>query len=165
VNTELNTEDLNTEDLNTEDVQSKKKRTKVFPWLLYAVTMVGCGYLLLYVFPRLSHFEQEDHVVTASAPAVSASRPCLELTSDQGTARDGFSRIAGWVRNNCEKRFNYVEVEYKLYDAGGDVVGGAMTNLAALGPYESWKFEAIAMQPYKRYQLAHIAADDASGAR
>ena len=63
------------------------------------------------------------------------------------------------MRNNCEKRYNYVEVEYKLYGAGGEVVGGAMTNLAVLGPHESWRFEAVAMQPYARYQLAHVAGD------
>ena len=26
-------------------------------------------------------------------------------------------RIHGWVRNNCEKRYNYVEVEYSSYGA------------------------------------------------
>jgi hypothetical protein len=91
--------------------------------------------------------------------AAAEPRPCLELTSDENAVRDGYGRIRGWVRNNCETRFNYVEVEYKLYGAGGDVVGGAVTNLANLGPYESWKFEAIAIQPYKRYQLARVSGD------
>jgi hypothetical protein len=134
-----------------------KNKEKFVRWLLCAVTIVGCTYILAYVFPQLSRYQAESSAVPAKAP--SGPRPCLELTSDQDSSSDGYGRIRGWVRNNCEKRFNYVEVEYKLYDAGGGVVGGAMTNLAALGPYESWKFEAIAMQPYKRYQLARIAGD------
>jgi hypothetical protein len=133
-----------------------KKTVKSIRWLLCAVTIAGSVYMLAYVFPRLSHYDAENSAVTAKA---AAPRPCLELTSDQDSSVDGHGRIRGWVRNNCEKRFNNVEVEYRLYDAGGDVVGGALTNLAALGPYESWKFEAIAMQPYKRYQLAHIVGD------
>jgi hypothetical protein len=133
-----------------------KNKEKSIRWLLGAVAIVGCTYILAYVFPRLARYEAESSAV---AKTPSAPRPCLELTSDQDTSVDGYGRIRGWVRNNCEKRFNYVEVEYKLYGAGGDVVGGAMTNLAALGPYESWKFEAIAMQPHKRYQLARIAGD------
>jgi hypothetical protein len=134
-----------------------KSKEKFVRWLLCAVTMAGCTYFLAYVFPLLSHYEAESSTVAAKAP--SGPRPCLELTSDRGASVAGYGRIRGWVRNNCEKRFNYVEVEYKLYDSGGDVVGGAMTNLAALGPHESWRFEAIAMQPYKRYQLARIAGD------
>ncbi len=136
------------------NIRSKEKPIR---WLLRAAIIVGCTYILAYIFPRLAHYEAENSAVAANAP--SAPRPCLELTSDQGSSVDGYGRIRGWVRNNCEKRFNYVEVEYKLYNAGGDVVGGAMTNLAALGPHDSWKFEAIAMQPYKRYQLARIAGD------
>jgi hypothetical protein len=134
-----------------------RKNEKLIRRLLCAVTIVGCTYILAYVFPRLARYEAENSAVAANAPM--APRPCLELTSDQDSSVDGYGRIRGWVRNNCEKRFNYVEVEYKLYGAGGDVVGGAMTNLAALGPHESWKFEAIALQPYKRYQLARIAGD------
>ena len=134
-----------------------KKTEKSIRWLLCAVTIAGCVYMHAYVFPRLSRYQAENSAVATKAAA--APRPCLELTSDQDASVDGHGRIRGWVRNNCEKRFNYVEVEYRLYDAGGDVVGGAMTNLAALGPYESSQFEAIAMQPYKRYQLAHIVGD------
>jgi hypothetical protein len=137
--------------LNTENTE------KSIPWLLYAVTILGCTYILGYVFPRVAHYEAENSLVATRAVAV--PRSCLELTSDQGTAGERYGLIRGWVRNNCEKRFNFVEVEYKLYGAGGDVVGGAMTNLAALGPYESWRFEAVAMQPYKRYQLAHVSGD------
>jgi hypothetical protein len=132
-----------------------KTTEKSIRWLLCAITIAGCVYMLAYVFPRLSHYQAENRAVATNA----ASRPCLELTSDQDTSADGYGRIRGWVRNNCETKFNYVEVEYRLYDAGGEVVGGAMTNLATLGPYESWRFEAIAMQPYKHYQLVHIVGD------
>uniref|UniRef100_Q01WQ9 Uncharacterized protein n=1 Tax=Solibacter usitatus (strain Ellin6076) TaxID=234267 RepID=Q01WQ9_SOLUE len=136
---------------------NKKKIAKSIKWTLYAFTIAGSVYMLTYVFPRLAQDEERSSAVTRKA--ASAPRPCLELTSDQDASINGYGRIHGWVRNNCEKRYNYVEVEYRLYDAGGDVVGGAMTNLAALGPHESWKFEAIAMQPYKRYQLAHVVGD------
>jgi hypothetical protein len=130
---------------------------KSTPWLLYAVIAIGCAYIVGYVFPRLAKYEAAGQAVPMKAAV--APRPCLELTSDQGTVREGYGSIRGWVRNNCEARFNYVEVEYKLFDAGGGVVGGAMTNLATLGPHESWRFEAIAMQPYARYQLARVVGD------
>jgi hypothetical protein len=142
--------------LKSEGVLSRKNIKKSI-LCLGVIAILGYAYILGYVFPRLAHYEAENAVAAKHGPT--AARPCLELTSDTGTVRDGYGRIHGWVRNNCEKRYNYVEVEYKLYDAGGEVVGGAMTNLAVLGPHESWRFEAVAMQPYARYELAHVAGD------
>jgi hypothetical protein len=134
-----------------------KNTGKSIPWLLYAVTLVGCAYVLTYVFLRLARLEAEDSTV-AVTPARTA-RPCLELTGDEGAVRDGSGRILGSVRNNCEKQFRNVEVEFKLYNSSGEVVGAAATSEEALGPYESWKFEMIAMQPYARYQLARVTGD------
>jgi hypothetical protein len=136
---------------------STKHAEKSIPWLLWAVTIVGCAYICAYVFPRLARYEAESS--PAAMRAAAAPRPCLELTSNQNSAGDGYGRILGSVRNNCEKQFLYVEVEFKLYDSTGDVVGAALSNQAVLGPYQNWNFEAIAMQPYARYQLAHVAGD------
>jgi hypothetical protein len=134
-----------------------KRTWKYVSWLACTFAIVGSAYMFAHVFPRISGSEADNVSVANKAPV--SLGPCLELTSDQRTTGTGYGRIRGWVRNNCEKQFGYVEVEYKLYDANGRIVGGAMTNLAALGPYESWRFEAIAMQPYERYQLARVVGD------
>ena len=87
-------------------------------------------------------------------------KPCLELVKHRGILdSDHTGKIVGTVRNNCDRSYRYVEVEFKLTDSEGAVTGTAMTNVTALGPREDWKFEAIALNAYARYQLVHVKGD------
>ncbi len=51
--------------------------------------------------------------------------------------------IVGVVQNNTNKDFDYVQISFTLYDADGNVVDTAFTNINNLKAGGTWKFEAM----------------------
>lgn len=122
---------------------------------------MGCFVLLgiLLLIAIVSHWLSDDKAPGPSATAI-PEKPCLELVSDKATLENSYGHIHGVVRNNCDKRFRYVEIEFKLYDSADAVTGTAMTNVTALGPYESWRFDAVGLHPFRQYNLAHVRGSE-----
>lgn len=52
-------------------------------------------------------------------------------------------KITGTLTNNTDKEKSYIQIEYVLYDAGGNQVGTALANTNHLKAGGSWKFEAL----------------------
>ncbi len=51
--------------------------------------------------------------------------------------------IVGIVKNNTNKDYDYVQISFTLYDADGNVVDTAFTNVNNLKAGNTWKFEAM----------------------
>lgn len=68
-----------------------------------------------------------------------------EITS-QYADEYGFSYyIEGSVKNNKDKDYSYVQIEFVCYDAEGNNLGTAFDNTNNLLGNETWKFKAMAM--------------------
>lgn len=68
-----------------------------------------------------------------------------EITS-QYADEYGFSYyIEGSVKNNKDKDYSYVQIEFVCYDAEGNNLGTAIDNTNNLLENETWKFKAMAM--------------------
>lgn len=122
---------------------------------------VGCLGIICLVglFMVFSNKQEAPH---PAQPVVEAppEKPCLTLVKHKATrSESGTGRVYGTVLNDCDRSYRYVEIDFKLTDADGAVVGIAMTNVTALGPHETWKFEAIAMHDFSRYQLESLKGD------
>jgi hypothetical protein len=61
-----------------------------------------------------------------------------------------YRNISGTVRNNTDKEFGYVEVDFSLYDESGVQVGDAMTNLTHMDPHGTWQFKAPVLESRAR---------------
>lgn len=122
---------------------------------------IGClGIIFVVVLFML--FANKQEAPAPAQPVVEAppEKPCLTLVKHKATRSEGGTgRVYGSVLNNCDRSYRYVEIDFKLTDAEGAVVGTAMTNVTALGPHETWKFEAIAMKDFARYQLETLKGD------
>jgi Double zinc ribbon len=89
----------------------------------------------------------------SSDPAV-----CLELLSKHGSVDEYSTTITGTIKNDCGRRFRYVQVTFKLFDASGDVVGTALANQNDLEFGETWKFKAHAFTACRRFSNGTVTA-------
>jgi hypothetical protein len=69
-------------------------------------------------------------------------RPDLELVT---WSWDG-NYITGVVRNNTDRVFRYVQVEFVLFDSSGNQVGSTFTNVNNLQPRTNWHFRAYVFE-------------------
>lgn len=53
--------------------------------------------------------------------------------------------VEGSVKNNKDKDYSYVQIEFVCYDSEGNNLGTAIDNTNNLLGNETWKFKAIAM--------------------
>ena len=82
----------------------------------------------------------------------------MELLSKTGSVDENSSTVTGSIKNNCGRKFRYVEITFKLFDASGNVVGTALANQNNLDVGETWKFKAFGLATSRRYQLDEITA-------
>ena len=121
---------------------------------------IGCLAIIAVVILFMVFASKPEAPSTHPAIEAPPEKPCLTLVKHKATrSESGMGRVWGTVQNSCDKSYRYVEIDFKLTDAEGAVVGTAMTNITALGPYEAWKFEAIAMEDFAHYELVGINGD------
>ena len=91
----------------------------------------------------------------AATSTISASQDrdpatCLERgkRSSEVDEYEVATTITGTVKNNCGKDFSYVEIQFKLFDHKGNVVGTAMANQTNLKAGETWKYKAVGEPAY-----------------
>lgn len=63
--------------------------------------------------------------------------------SNEYTDSIGTHYIEGIVKNENDKEYSYVQVDFVCYDKDGNNLGTAMDNTNNLGANESWKFKAM----------------------
>lgn len=67
--------------------------------------------------------------------------------------------INGYIKNNTNKEYSYVQVTFNLYDKDGNQLGTAVDNINNLEANGRWKFKAIALSEtdsIASYKLAEI---------
>lgn len=65
-----------------------------------------------------------------------------EVTNEY-TDAIGAHYIEGIVKNNNDKNYSYLQVEFVCYDKDGNNLGTALDNTNNLGANETWKFKAF----------------------
>lgn len=51
--------------------------------------------------------------------------------------------INGYVKNNSDKEYSYVQITFNVYDSEGNTVGSCLANNSGLEANGRWKFEAF----------------------
>jgi hypothetical protein len=99
----------------------------------------------------------------ASACSIStaplSSSPCLSVLESgaKKTSYGGIS-ITGRIQNSCDQRFEFVQVQFKLYSNIDELLGNALDNVQGLGPHEIWAFTTTANVPGAyRFELDYVA--------
>lgn len=81
--------------------------------------------------------------------------------SEENLAKDEFSaKITGTLTNNTDKDYDYIQIEYNLYDADGAQIGTAFANTNNLKAGGVWKFEALCtVEPDKIAKFERTGVD------
>ena len=67
--------------------------------------------------------------------------------------------IEGYIKNNSNKDFSYIQVEFTAYDADGNVLDSCLANNSGLEAKGRWKFKAMCTKDVKKiasYKLKNI---------
>lgn len=70
-----------------------------------------------------------------------------------------FYYIEGTVKNDSDKKYDYVQVTYNVYDANGNNLGTCLANNSNLEANGTWKFKAVCSgnaSDIASYKLAEI---------
>lgn len=66
-----------------------------------------------------------------------------EVTKEYDKA--GTHYIEGTVKNNSDKEYSYLQIEFVCYDKSGNNIGTALANTNNLLGNETWKFKAMGL--------------------
>lgn len=67
--------------------------------------------------------------------------------------------INGYVKNESDKDYSYVQINFNVYDADGNTIGSCLANNSGLEANGRWKFEALCSgdaNSISRYELDEI---------
>ena len=70
-------------------------------------------------------------------------------------------QINGTVVNNSNRAYDYVQIEFSVYDASGALIGSAMDNCNNLKAGGTWKYEAVTFGlsgEFDHYELEGVSA-------
>lgn len=88
-----------------------------------------------------------------------SAEPALELVRHEfGRLLHGREIIMGEVRNNSDREYRLVLVEFNLYDKDGAQVGTASDMIRNLEPHGTWRFEAkIFHEKAVKYKVKNLS--------
>lgn len=98
---------------------------------------IGIGFVGLLIFGIIGSFLNKSSEIKGGLEVVDF---------DWKVGEFGNKYLVGTVKNNSDKQYSYVQVEFNLYDESGVQVGSTFANVNNLEPYGTWKFEAIVIE-------------------
>lgn len=116
------------------------KKIKGLPkWLIAIIIVFVIG--IIVASNDSENTAKEGKVSTNQSTEQKQEKFTYEITNQYN---DTFSYyIEGNVKNNRNKNYSYVQIEFVCYDAAGNNLGTAMDNTNNLLANQTWKFKAI----------------------
>lgn len=113
--------------------------------------IVACVCLILFMILAIGSADnnsssKQTSSTPSSTPSSQAKVPDLEVVEHSPVSEEYARYIVGTVKNNTNKKYEYVQVSINLYDKTGAQVGSTMANVNNLEPHGTWKFKAIVLE-------------------
>lgn len=140
-----------------------KKEKKKFPkWLIVVLVVLGIGIIGSAIGTDNEEENNNSSNETSNNSNTSSKKEKFSLEDNHyGYSDDyGFAYyIEGYINNNTNKDYSYVQVSFTAYDAEGNTIGSCYDNNGSLQANGRWKFKAICSGEAKdisRYELDEI---------
>lgn len=129
----------------------KSQRTPT--WVIVLIVVFVC----IIFIPIMVGVLASDETSTTSSDETTKSEEGTKTTVKQEkfTLEDGHTGsadeynvgyyIEGYIQNNTNRKYSYVQVTFNLYDSEGNQLGTAIDNINNLEANGRWKFKAIAL--------------------
>ena len=109
----------------------------------------------LVLFEKASEPPTYRSETTAEPPAASEVEGLQPGNWSWERGEYGNVYIVGTVKNNSNKQYSLVQVQFNLYDANGNQVGSTMDNVNNLEPHGTWRYKALVLDD-KRVRKARL---------
>ncbi len=105
-------------------------------------------------------YVQYGRVIRAITSSGAKAPNCVEMVGNTTSEDGGVTTIIGTVRNNCERKYGYVQVVFKLERGGNsDLPEGIVTASGRdLKPGDTWEFKTFPVPRNVSYRLDEINA-------
>lgn len=126
---------------------------KAILWLILIITSFTLGYLTSTIKHHISSKQGvPQNESNFYIPQTKAEPTPSETESSSGSGLTvvnfnwepgvyGSRCLAGTVKNNSDKEYSYVRVDFNLYDNSGAQVGWTDASIGNLEPHGTWKFK------------------------
>lgn len=105
-------------------------------WLIVVLVIVGLGFLGSLGSETSSNEDKPSGTTTTT-------EKLTLLDGHQGQADGNYTyEITGSIKNNTDKEYSYVQVEFYAYDADGNMLDTCLGNNSGLESNGTWKFRA-----------------------
>lgn len=131
-------------------------------WVIVLIVIGAIGFLGVVgaIFGEDSELSENNSDKSSTTQTTKTEKLVLE-DGHTGYADDyGISYyIEGYIKNNTDKEYSYVQVTFNVYDAENNNLGTCMANNTGLEGNGRWKFKAICSGEAKNiasYKLSKI---------
>lgn len=134
--------------MNKEENVLEVKPKKTSKWIIVLI-VIGCLYYLVplglfFVAMVTDNFKTEYKVLNDGTVEIDKNK--LTILKDIRGYYNEEKRayyIEGKIKNNTDKDYNGINIDYYLYNERGEVLGEASTYLQKLGANKTWNFKVI----------------------
>lgn len=129
----------------------EKKSKRLPTWAIVVITILVLAVIGGSISSQSdtdSNDSQEQTGTTESQEQTDTNKTQEDLVLEDGHAgrldEYGFAYyIDGYIKNNTDKNYNYVQVDFTVYDSEGNTIGSCLDNNSGLEANGRWKFSAI----------------------
>lgn len=116
-----------------------RKKQGMPKWIIFLIIVV-----ILVVFASSTGDNEDGNANSSTSGNVEQSEKFTYTITDEYD--NGFSYyIEGTVKNNRDKDYSYVQIEFICYDKDGNNLGTAIDNTNNLLGQQTWKFKAMGL--------------------
>ena len=120
-----------------------KKGLKIFIWIIVILSILGIGGCVATLFVANEAVKVVDESIQEVEQEQNEQDAILQAMFDKATItenKNDFSNQVHYeVTNDTEHTFDYIEVEYSMYDANGTKLGGSFTNITDIAPNQKFQ--------------------------
>lgn len=107
----------------------RTKQNKLGKWIILAI-------IILFIGACCSNFAKSQE---------EEKNNFVHNVTNEYTDSIGTHYIEGTLKNNNEKDYSYLQIEFTCYDNDGNNIGTAIANANNIGAGETWKFKAMGL--------------------
>lgn len=118
-------------DLGVGSINDKTNSKKTI--IISVVIAISVVFAIIAIFIGLGVSEESSQSFEISG---------VEITKEYNEYLGWDCEITGMIKNVSGRNYDYISVEYGIYDSNGLKIGSAYDNLSGLAKGETWRFKA-----------------------
>lgn len=120
-----------------------KKGLKIFIWVVVILSILGIGGCVATLFVANEAVKVVDESIQEVEQKQKDEDALVQAMFDKAVVTENKTdysfEVVYEVTNDSDTKFDYIEVEYSMYDANGTKLGGSFTNITDIEPGQKFQ--------------------------